>query len=231
MMDLWKYVVQAGTIGYVLVGISVIALGVCIERYLFWFRQSAGLTKSFNASLADAFRNNDRNFIISSAEKIRGIEGEALKIVGVNFNASGDTALDIAVTHVTDSTNRFLWILELCGGIAPMFGILGTVSGIIVSFQGMSGDMPDTGVMVAGISVSMLTTAIGLIVAIIALVPANHLSNTAYTRQLRIASRLQEYWGCRNAPMRETDKGEEKRLSTPPATEADNITDSKPAGK
>jgi len=59
----------------------------------------------------------------------------------------------------------------------------------------MSGSMPDTGVMVAGISTSMLTTAIGLIVAILALIPGNYFTNLAYNKQLELIAKFQEYWG------------------------------------
>lgn len=194
MLDLWGYVVQAGVIGYVLVGISIIACGVALERYIFWFSQPRNIGKELDPRLVAAFKRKNKDEILKIATDMKGLEGEALKIVANNINCEEDTPLDIAMVEVIESSTRFLWILELCSGIAPMFGILGTVAGIIVSFQGMSGDMPDTGVMVAGISVSMLTTAIGLIVALFALVPATHLGKIAHKRQLQIASRLQEYW-------------------------------------
>ena len=194
MFDLWKYVVQAGSIGYVLVGVSIIATGVILERYLFWARQSKDFTKGFDPKIAAAFKAKDKTTLLKQAAEIKGLEGDALKMVANNLHCKEDAPLDIAMNQVVESSTQFLWILELCSGIAPMFGILGTVAGIIVSFQGMSGDMPDTGVMVAGISVSMTTTAIGLIVALIVLIPANHLATMAHKRQIKIASLLQEYW-------------------------------------
>jgi len=194
MFDLWKYIVQAGTIGYVLVGVSIIATAVIIERYAYWFKQSKGLTSSSDPKLATAFKSKDKATILKHANEIKGLEGDALRVVANNFHGSDDTPLDMAMSETIESSTQFLWILELCSGVAPMFGILGTVAGIIVSFEGMSGDMPDTGVMVSGISVSMTTTAIGLIVALLSLIPANHLAKMAHNRQVKIASKLQEYW-------------------------------------
>lgn len=194
MFDLWKYVAQAGTIGYVLVGVSIIAIGVIIERYVYWFKQSKELSKKSDPKLGVAFKNKDKAALLKRADVISGLEGDALRVLANNLNCKDDTALDMAMSEVIESSTQFLWILELCSGIAPMFGILGTVAGIIVSFEGMSGDMPDTGVMVSGISVSMTTTAIGLIVALLSLIPANHLAKMAHKRQVQIANRLQEYW-------------------------------------
>ncbi len=195
MLDLWKYVEQAGWIGYILVGVSILATGVIFERYfVYWLRQSRGLTKKHNAKLAVALSRKDKKQVEKIAADMTGVESEALSIVAKNINCADDTALDLAVSHVVESTNQHLWILELCGGIAPMFGILGTVAGIIMSFDGMSGAMPDTGVMVSGISVSMTTTVIGLVVSILCLVPYNHLVRRAHKRQVLVASQLQQYW-------------------------------------
>jgi len=194
MFDLWKYIIQAGAIGYILVGVSVIASGVILERYLFWLRQPKGIRNEPNAKLAAAFMKKDKAAILKSASEIKGLEGDALKVIATNLHCSDDAPLDIAMSEVIESSNQFLWILELGSGIAPMFGILGTVAGIIVSFNGISGDMPDTGVMISGISVSMTTTAIGLIVSLLCIVPFNHLAKMAHKRQVQIAANLQGYW-------------------------------------
>jgi len=198
MFDLWKYVAQAGTIGYVLVGVSIIAIGVIIERYYYWTRQSKALSSERDPKVEAAFKTKNKAALIKHADEIKGLEGDALRVVANNIHGADDTPLDMAMSNVIESSTQFLWILELCSGIAPMFGILGTVAGIIVSFEGMSGDMPDTGVMVSGISVSMTTTAIGLIVALMSLIPANHLAKMAHKRQVQIANRLQEYWILKN---------------------------------
>ena len=198
MFDLWKYVVQAGAIGYILVGISILASGVAIERYIFWLFQPRMKKKDLNPKLIMAFKNKDKVAILKEAKTLKGLESDALKIIANNINCKEDTPLDIAMTDVVETSTQFLWILELCSGVAPMLGILGTVAGIIVSFEGMSGDMPDTGVMVSGISVSMTTTAIGLIVALLALIPATHLGKIAHKRQIDLASRLQQYWLQKN---------------------------------
>jgi len=198
MFDLWKYIEQAGIIGYLLLGVSTIASAVIIERYWFWFMQPGRITKATLQKLFIAFKTKDRTAIKQQASKIKGLEGDALESVARNLYSEDDTPLDIAMNNVVDSSTQFLWILELCAVIAPMFGILGTVAGIIVSFDGISGDVPNTGVMVSGVSVSMTTTAIGLLVALLSSIPSNHLSKKAHDKQVEIATRLQECWIYKN---------------------------------
>lgn len=198
MFNLWKYIEQAGTIGYLLLGVSTFASAVIIERYWFWFKQPKTISKATIQKLFIAFKNKDKSIIKQHASQIKGLEGEALESVARNLYCSDDTPLDIAMSSTIDSSTQFLWILELCAVIAPMFGILGTVAGIIVSFDGISGDVPNTGVMVSGISVSMTTTAIGLVVALLSSIPCNHLSKKAHDKQVQIAARLQEFWIYKN---------------------------------
>lgn len=64
---------------------------------------------------------------------------------------------------------RHIWILELIAASAPLFGLLGTVLGMIVAFQGVGQDTgggADTALLASGIWEALLTTAFGLGVAL-----------------------------------------------------------------
>ncbi len=63
---------------------------------------------------------------------------------------------------------RHIWVLELIAASAPLFGLLGTVLGMIVAFQGVgdSAGGADTALLAAGIWEALLTTAFGLAVAL-----------------------------------------------------------------
>lgn len=63
---------------------------------------------------------------------------------------------------------RHIWILELIAASAPLFGLLGTVLGMIVAFQGVGQGVggADTALLAAGIWEALLTTAFGLGVAL-----------------------------------------------------------------
>jgi biopolymer transport protein ExbB len=87
---------------------------------------------------------------------------------------------------------RFQRIFETIVGLAPLLGLLGTITGLIRSFAGLNiGDVGGnkTTAVTGGISEALIATAFGMIVAIIALLFANAFEEL-YTRQLGL---IQEY--------------------------------------
>jgi biopolymer transport protein ExbB len=78
--------------------------------------------------------------------------------------------------HVAHDLDRFLNTLGTIAGVAPLLGLLGTVTGIIKAFAAIyEGGMGDPRVLSGGISEALLTTAAGLIVAIPAQVAYRYL--------------------------------------------------------
>lgn len=76
--------------------------------------------------------------------------------------------------HEIEQTRRGLTVLDTVITLAPLLGILGTVSGIISSFE-LLGEMgiQDPKAVTSGIAQALLTTAAGLTIAIITLIPYN----------------------------------------------------------
>jgi len=72
------------------------------------------------------------------------------------------------------NAERYLNVLATMISVAPMLGILGTIIGIIQSFQGFNGIGVDMNVVAKGISVALYTTAYGLSIAIVDLVFYNY---------------------------------------------------------
>jgi len=73
--------------------------------------------------------------------------------------------------------NRYVWVLATSGASAPFIGLFGTVVGILVAFQSMA--IMGTGgfsVVAAGISEALISTALGLAVAIVAVIFFNYFS-------------------------------------------------------
>jgi biopolymer transport protein ExbB len=72
---------------------------------------------------------------------------------------------------------RYIWVLATAGASAPFIGLFGTVVGILVAFQSMA--IMGTGgfsVVAAGISEALISTALGLAVAIVAVIFYNYFS-------------------------------------------------------
>ena len=77
----------------------------------------------------------------------------------------------------TIELNRYVWVLATAGASAPFIGLFGTVVGILVAFQSMA--IMGTGgfsVVAAGISEALISTALGLAVAIVAVIFFNYFS-------------------------------------------------------
>lgn len=101
-------------------------------------------------------------------------------------------------------TKRF-YVLTTVGNAAPLLGMTGTVTGMIVSFEALAGAAGlDSGLVAAGISEALITTAAGLIIAIAAVVPYNIFRSTADKIELEVdeaASELLDY--LKTAPVGE----------------------------
>ena len=78
----------------------------------------------------------------------------------------------ILIEKETEKLNRFMPTLEIIGQVSPLIGLLGTVIGMIDSFNELElgGSLVDPSILAGGIWTALLTTAMGLIVAIPALI-------------------------------------------------------------
>ena len=87
---------------------------------------------------------------------------------GVVDRSAVETELSRLVQHEYDRLNRRLGVLEQVSYLAPLLGLLGTVLGIINVFQGLAdqGSAADAGLLAGGIWEALITTAVGLCVAI-----------------------------------------------------------------
>jgi biopolymer transport protein ExbB len=84
---------------------------------------------------------------------------------------------------------RHLFVLGLVAAVSPLLGLLGTVLGMIYSFGALYADVGDVDLRVVadGISIALLTTFAGLVIAVPSIVAHRYLMNRAdqYTRELR----------------------------------------------
>jgi len=89
-------------------------------------------------------------------------------------------ALERAVTRETVGLERYMSVLATIGSVSPFIGLLGTVLGIMRAFRdmGLAGSAGGA-VVAAGIAEALITTATGLLVAVLSVVAYNHLTTWA----------------------------------------------------
>jgi biopolymer transport protein ExbB/TolQ len=164
---------------WLLVVLSVLSVYVMIERALF-FRGVSGADLEIRRKLVGALSEGDVTEAKQTVEHAAGPGGRMVREM-LRHAGSGE-AIDAAMNAVRPEEKirleRNLSFLGTLGANAPFIGLFGTVLGIIKAFKDLAetglqpGGETSTGVM-AGISEALVATAVGLLVAIPAVVAYN----------------------------------------------------------
>ncbi len=148
----------------------VLGLAFCIERIIY-LNMASSNTKKLLVKVEDALANGG---IVAAKEVCRNTRGPVASIFYQGLDRSHE-GLDVAEKSVVayggvqaSLLERNLSWIGLFIALAPMFGFLGTVVGMIAAFDAIeqAGDISPT-LVAAGIKVALITTVGGLIVAII----------------------------------------------------------------
>src|SRR5438128_9112822 len=191
-ISLWR---QMGVLAKIVVGILFImsgwSIGVMIDRAMA-FSAARKQSRAFAPAVAGALRDGKLDEAIRVAERNKkshlakvvtaGLQefrahSESTDIPGEEIEAS-KRALERAEAIVHAELKRGLGSLATIGSTAPFVGLLGTVAGILNAFVGIS-NQKATGLaaVAGGIAEALVTTAIGLFVAIPAVWMFNYFTN------------------------------------------------------
>lgn len=165
--------VLCGGIGWVLWGISILT-GTMIVQYFITIRRSNILPDLVKAEIQSLFESKQYREVIDltvgEPSFLSYIMHGALSEAAHGY-AAMERALEEAAEERTTRLLRSVEWLNLIGNIGPMLGLLGTVWGMITVFFEIvaAGGMPDVSLLAKGIGTALVTTLIGLSVAIPAL--------------------------------------------------------------
>ncbi len=170
MVELGSYIEKGGLIFSILLVMSAIGLTIIIYKFFELYLFKKNDFKKINYLINDSssitqFEKNlehlkDNNFL-----------KEIVNIIKKKTDNQHDQIL-ILIEKETEKLNRFMPTLEIIGQVSPLIGLLGTVIGMIDSFNELElgGSLVDPSILAGGIWTALLTTAMGLIVAIPALI-------------------------------------------------------------
>ena len=170
MVELGSYIEKGGLIFSILLVMSAIGLTIIIYKFFELYLFKKNDFKKINYLINDSssitqFEKNlehlkDNNFL-----------KEIVNIIKKKTDTQHDQIL-ILIEKETEKLNRFMPTLEIIGQVSPLIGLLGTVIGMIDSFNELElgGSLVDPSILAGGIWTALLTTAMGLIVAIPALI-------------------------------------------------------------
>jgi biopolymer transport protein ExbB len=171
-----------------LLGFSIAVVALTIERTLFW-RRARKQQKRVVRSVLQLYQD-DPALTEATLKKHLHLPIARIFLEAVSLpNATPDEfrlALDGGTQAEMPSLKRFNNIFETIVGLAPLLGLLGTVTGLIRSFGSLTlGDVGSSKTIgvTAGISEALVSTATGLVVAVLALIAANTF-RTFYAQQV-----------------------------------------------
>lgn len=166
---MFEFIQQGGTVMYILLAASVLALTIIFERS--WsLRRSVVIPLKDIQAIEAAVRSNDveRALELCRANNtaMSRILWTALANRGVRRSVMKEILEETGRQEVAH-LDRFIGVLGVIAAIAPLLGLLGTVIGMIQVFAVITTQgVGDPGVLAGGISQALITTAAGLTVAI-----------------------------------------------------------------
>jgi biopolymer transport protein ExbB len=145
---------QGGAVGYVIIGLGICAFLLGIVRWVAIMSTSRKVSKQKKSDYVD--KTNPLGRVLAVYEDNRDVDAETLEL-----------RLDEAVLRESSAITRYLWLVKTVSAIAPLLGLLGTVTGMIQTFQAITlFGAGDPKMMAGGISEALVTTMLGLITAI-----------------------------------------------------------------
>ncbi len=173
----WLKLTSQSPVLMALIAFSVVTVGVCIERaYYYWTRR--GNPDQIAREVLQRMRKGDFKEAAWTCEHTKHPAGATMQVV---INAPGETSADlderliVVLSEQKLMLERNLNVLGTMAVTAPLVGLLGTVWGIMRAFHDMAlvGSAAPT-VVAGGIAEALITTAVGLVVAVPSLIAYNH---------------------------------------------------------
>ena len=160
--------------GYVMIPLlllSIVSVTLIIERSIFWLAVNGRASLRRLSEMNSALRKGENEHIKQLLVTDRTPYGRVAKRL-IDDGAGDAVALE-AVDGERHRFDRYMLTMSTIITASPLLGILGTVIGIIQSFELLGGDstLTDPRDVAGGIAAALLTTAFGLIVALITLFP------------------------------------------------------------
>lgn len=185
-----------GIVMWPLLGFSILAMALILERTLFWGRIAQRHDRVVREVLA-LYKRNPRS-AVQQLEQNADLPIARIFLAALELEQATPEEFRLALESAAQAEipllKRFNTVFETIISLSPLLGLLGTILGLITSFASLR--VGDVGAgnavgVTAGISEALISTASGLVVAIFTLLFANTFRGL-YIRQIAL---IQEYGG------------------------------------
>lgn len=160
--------------------LALFAIGTIVVAWkVVYFLMNAVRAKALREHVSNLVKGSDLDEFVGNVQDLPGIEAGVLR-QGLAYSANGadvvEQQLDVELAKSKQRMELGLTFLGTVGANAPFVGLYGTVGGIVKAFRDLSAET-EAGLssVIAGIAEALVATAVGLIVAIPAVVAYNYL--------------------------------------------------------
>lgn len=169
----WRLFERGGPVMWPLLAMSILSLTLTIERAAYVWRSRRAESDRALAQTTAALGRGEAEHAVDAADRAGPAYGRLARRLTANPGDRTPATAAIAVEAGRAEAERFLPILSVIVTAAPLLGILGTVLGIIKSFDVVAEaagpvELKD---VAAGIAEALLTTAAGMVIALLSLLP------------------------------------------------------------
>jgi biopolymer transport protein ExbB/TolQ len=226
LSDLWAHMgLFARFIIAVLAIMSIASLTVACERF-FSLRKSRRQSMQFATTMSDLLAKGELDVAATTAQRADGYLG---RVIGAAWRKSGAADPDLTMERVARALERAAQrenqlmkrgqgVLATVSSTAPFVGLLGTVMGIVNSFQSMAASgSGGLGTVSAGIAEALITTAFGLLVAIPAVMLFNYFTVWIEGRAVDMSESSNELLDVVDAYLRQSKPNVPLAVSRAPA--------------
>jgi len=145
---------NSGVIGFAILGVGAVAVVIALIRSIMLTITAAKVNAQIKSGKPN--KNNPLGRVLLVAEANPNVDTETLEL-----------KLGEAILQETPALESFLTLIKICSTIAPLMGLLGTVTGMIQVFQQITVyGAGDPTIMAGGISMALMTTVEGIVAAI-----------------------------------------------------------------
>ena len=193
--SLGKYYVDGGWVMHGILVLSMFSLGAIIYKVVV-FRRVKMNVNEFIAKVRSALLKGNVKAAVEACEESRSPVASITKSALLKYGQPREQiekSMENAAIHEVAYLEKYLTVLSTVANIAPLLGFLGTVVGMILSFDVIAEHgLNNPGLVAKGISQALLTTAFGLVVAFFTQPFYNYFTSKvgAYTREIETAANI-----------------------------------------
>ena len=169
-----EFFVKGGPVMWPILASALVAIAVVGERSFWWFRESR---RRNPRQLEEVLAKLENAGPAAAAKAAEGSEDPVVRMIGRGLGHSSAAmvgALQLAAGIELERAGRFLTVMDTLVTLAPLLGLLGTVTGLMRAFLKIGSNELAVAAVTGGIGEALIATACGLGIAIVALIPYNY---------------------------------------------------------